>query len=110
MSYAFRRKRNRMLSMRHRERPSQWRSQVALMLIKHQQRVIAEHGHGVHLGRFTVLLRWQRGAPATNRELSVFCSHYGPVRAHGMRHRAAHTWGCMCKICPLPTRCARMDD
>lgn len=54
--------------------------QAALLLIKQQQRVMAEHAHGVRWGRFTVLLRWQRGAPATNRELAAFCSHYGPVR------------------------------
>ena len=55
-------------------------TQAALLLIRQQQRIVAEHGHGVQWGRFSVLLSWKRGAPATNEELSAFCSHYGPVR------------------------------
>lgn len=53
--------------------------QAGLLLIRQQQRVMAAHAHGVRWSRYTVLLRWQRAAPATNQELSAFCSHYGPV-------------------------------
>ena len=55
-------------------------AQTGLLLIQQQQGIIAEHGHGLLWSRYTLLLRWSRGAPATNDELRVFCSHYGPVR------------------------------